>query len=114
MARKCFQVRDFVDLGYGVQKGAVEQFVGARSFGLFYLKRLLQERFCLGGSLFWDCGTTPGTTDLEDGLELRAIWEGVSSSHHLNNKAAKRPNISLTSVGSLFNHFRRHPEDRSL
>lgn len=97
-----------------IQERAVEKLVRAWSFRLLDLKRLLQEGLGLRGSLFRDGGTTPGTTDLEDGLQLRAIWEGVGPGHHLDNEAAEGPDVGLAGIRGLLDDLRGHPEHGSL
>lgn len=53
-------------------------------------------------------------TDLENSLHLGELHPRMLTSEHFDDEATKRPNVCLSGVACLLDHFRRHPEDRPL
>lgn len=52
--------------------------------------------------------------DLEDGLHLSEFHPRMLTGKHLDDEAAKRPDISFCCIARLLDHLRSHPEDGTL
>ena len=76
-------------LSNGSQERAQHEIISTRPQVVVDLERLLEELRCLGASAFWNGGRRLATTDLEDGLKLTAVWEGMRARHHLDYQATE-------------------------
>lgn len=81
-----------------VEKRTKQQLLGARSLYVLNLKCLFQKCDCFFASVFGNRRTNLGSTNLEDGLELGTIREGMGSGHHLDDETSEGPNICFPGV----------------
>ena len=92
-----------------------QQLIRSRPLLVFDLKRSLEEHAHLFARSAGDIRSClPATSDLEDGLQLSAIWVRMRAGHHLDYQAAQRPDVGFAGVGCLLDDFGRHPEDGTL
>lgn len=93
------------------QKRRQQQLIRTRPLLMIILKRHRQKRLPLLARVLGRARFRAAVADLEDGLELVEVGEGVRAREHLHDEAAEGPDVRFAGVGSLFDDLGGHPED---
>lgn len=96
------------------QERTLQQLIGTRTLLVINLKGAGQKGFAFVACILGSGGFGTTASDLEDGLQLAAVGEGMGACEHFDNETSQRPDVGLAGVRGLFDDFGGHPEDGAL
>jgi hypothetical protein len=74
----------------------------------------IKELARLLANMVWSMRASLVTTDSKDGLQLTAVWKGVSADEHFHDETAQTPDIGFLGMRRLTHHFWCHPVHTTL